>query len=60
MKDEAIRLEIQKILNKVAKDGAYHLGDVLRLEEITRHEKTQLQESLKELLGISDCHCDPY
>lgn len=50
--------EIRKILETVSKEGAYHTGHIIMIENIAQRRVFELQSNLRELLNINDCTHD--
>lgn len=50
--------EIRRILDTVAKAGAYDLGHVVWMQNLAKAREEKLQNSLIGLLGIRECQCD--
>lgn len=50
--------EIHRILDAVAKAGAYDLGHIVWMRNLAKAREEKLQNSLIDLLGIRECQCD--
>ncbi len=50
--------EIRRILDAVAKAGAYEAGHVVWFKNIMKARVEALQNQLIALLGIRECECD--
>lgn len=49
--------EIRRILDAVAKAGAYEQGHIVWIRNILDARAQALRNSLKDLLGIYECDC---
>jgi 5-methylcytosine-specific restriction endonuclease McrBC regulatory subunit McrC len=58
MKETPLRVEFRKLLDSVLREGSYHDGHLMILEDISNRGRLELQETIKEALGISECYCD--
>ncbi len=58
MKEIPLRIEFRRILESVLKEGTYTEGHLMLLEKIANQPRIELQQMLKDALGINDCSCE--
>lgn len=55
MTDKELELHIKKILDRIIKNGAYNMGDMLFLKDLYYSGRAEVQNGIKALLEIEEC-----